>query len=274
MTRAAPPNEPNEKAKSHRRWSPVTRREKALGAVLAIIVLGGGGYAIGRVTDTTTPATHSAALGLQAPSTTMNMGGGTAPTSPTKIPSTSMPPESATGYTNNQLATSIAQQTGTELSADSPMYVPPSQVQAEGTAAPPAAQVDAEANTITFTSTAVSFTVVAVPPGGPDMTFRIGGLVNPTLIVPADATVQVEFINADTDEAHGWEVTTTGPPFPFHIAKAALPGAFARALGDPTKAGDGGETITFTTGQAAHYQYVCPMPGHAQMGMHGTFTVS
>ena len=151
--------------------------------------------------------------------------------------------------------------------------MPLPQVQAAGNAAPSGAQIDVQSNTITFTSTAVSFTVVAVPPGGPDRTFRIGGLVNPTLVVPVGATVQVEFINADTDEAHGWEVTSTQPPFPFHIGNVALPGAFARALGDPTSKGDGAETITFSTHQAARYQYVCPMPGHAQMGRHGALIV-
>ena len=65
----------------------------------------------------------------------------------------------------------------------------------------------------------------------------------------------------------------SGPPFPFHIGQPALPGAFARALGDPTSAGDGAETITFTAGPGGRYQYVCPMPGHAQMGMHGSFIV-
>lgn len=126
-----------------------------------------------------------------------------------------------------------------------------------------------KSNTIAFTSSAVPYTVVAVPSGGPDMTFRIGGLVNPTLVVPVGATVRVKFINADNDEAHGGEVTSARSPFPFHIGKAALSGAFARALCDPTSAGDGAETITFATGHSARYRYVCSMPGHAQMGMHG-----
>jgi rusticyanin len=183
------------------------------------------------------------------------------------------PSESAAGYSNNQLATSIAQQTGTELATDSPMYVPLHQALADSQAVPAGARSDPQTNTITFTSERVSFTVAAVPPGGPDMTFRIGGLVNPTVIVPTGANVTVEFINADPDQAHGWEVTPTGPPFPFHIGGAAFPGAFARALGDPTSAGDGAETITFTAARAGHYQYVCPMPGHAQMGMHGSLIV-
>ena len=202
----------------------------------------------------------------------MDMGGAASSSSPPT--SSTTPAESAAGYSNNQLATSIATQTGTQLAADSPMYVPTPQAQAEGSANPPAARVDTSTDSISFTSKAVSFTVVAVPPGGPDMTFRIGGLVNPTLIVPVGATVRVKFINADTDQAHGWQVANTRPPFQFHTGGAAFPGAFARALGDPTISGDGTETITFVADHAGRYQYVCPMPGHAQMGMHGAFIVS
>jgi rusticyanin len=151
------------------------------------------------------------------------------------------------------------------------MYVPLSQAQAMASVVPPGARE--AGSTITFTSSRVSFTVAAVPPGGPDMTFRIGGLVNPNLVIPAHATVTVELINADTDQAHGWEVTSLGPLFPFQIGQPALPGAFARGLGDPTSAGDGAETITFNAGNGGQYHYVCPMPGHAQMGMHGSLTV-
>ena len=244
----------------------MTRRETVLAVALAIVVAGSGGYLL--AANTTTPGA------APAPESTTTAPADTAPPA-TETPAaggTGMPSESATGYSNNQLATSIAQQTGAQLAADSPMYVPVSEAEAMASAVPPGARE--AGNTITFTSSRVSFTVAAVPPGGPDMTFRIGGMVNPALIIPAGATVTVEFINADTDQAHGWEVTSTGPPFPFHIGQPALPGAFARALGDPTSAGDGAETITFTAGPGGRYQYVCPMPGHAQMGMHGSLTVS
>ena len=244
----------------------MTRLETVLAIALAIVAAGSGGYLI--AANTTTPA----AVPPPASTATALAGTATPATGTPAAGDTGMPAESATGYSNNQLATSIAQQTGTQLAADSPTYVPASEAQAMGDAVPLGAHI--AGNTITFTSSRVSFTVAAVPPGGPDMTFRIGGLVNPALIIPARATVTVEFINADPDQAHGWEVTSTGPPFPFHIAQPALSGAFARALGDPTSAGDGAETITFTVGPGGRYQYVCPMPGHAQMGMHGSLTVS
>ena len=250
----------------------MTRLEQVLSAALAVIVIGGGGYAIGRVTAPSTP--HSTASPAPArPSsnssnpttpTTMDMGGGSPTTSPA---------ESATGYRNDALATQIAQQSGTQLASDSPTYTPLSQVAAASTATPQGASVNKGTNSITFATETVSFTVVSVPPGGPDMTFRIAGLVNPTVVVPKGAAVSVTFINADTDEAHGWEVTAAQPPFQFQIGAAAFAGAFARGLGDPTAAGDGTETVSFTASKSGNYQYVCPMPGHAQMGMHGAFTV-
>jgi rusticyanin len=250
----------------------MTRLETVLAIALAIVVAGSGGYLL--AANTTTPAA------TPAPASTATTSADTAtPPARTATPATGtpatggtgMPSESAAGYSNNQLATSIAQQAGTLLAADSPMYVPTSQALAMADAVPPGARE--AGNTITFTSSRVSFTVAAVPPGGPDMTFRIGGLVNPALVIPAHATVTVEFINADPDQAHGWEVISTGPPFPFHITQPALPGAFARALGDPTSSGDGAETVTFTATSGSRYQYVCPMPGHAQMGMHGSLTI-
>jgi nitrite reductase (NO-forming) len=32
-------------------------------------------------------------------------------------------------------------------------------------------------------------------------------------------------------------------------------------------------TVTFTASQAGTYHYLCPVPGHAQKGMAGAFTV-
>jgi hypothetical protein len=74
----------------------------------------------------------------------------------------------------------------------------------------------------------VSFTVVAIAPGEPDMTFTVAGLANPTIIIPAQARVTVRFINNDTNEAHGWLVTTHKPPFAFgQPATPAIAGGYA-----------------------------------------------
>jgi len=72
------------------------------------------------------------------------------------------------------------------------------------------------------------------------MTFRVGGLTDPTIVVPQDAQVTVQF---------------------------------SGLVGDPTASGQGASTFTFQAGPAGTYQYICLMPGHAQMGMHGAFIV-
>jgi hypothetical protein len=45
-------------------------------------------------------------------------------------------------------------------------------------------------------------------------------------------------------------------------------------LGNPTSAGMHAGTLTFIAGTPGTYRYLCPVPGHAQKGMTGTFTVS
>ena len=144
--------------------------------------------------------------------------------------------------------------------------------------APAGATIDRTANRITFAAKTVEFTVVASPAGGPDETFRIAGLTNPTLIVPAGAKVTVELINADSDTAHGLVVTGTGSAssswMPMMGASLAFSGSALWFLGNPTSAGmhEGGLTFTATT--MGSYRYLCPVPGHAQKGMVGTLIVS
>jgi hypothetical protein len=89
------------------------------------------------------------------------------------------------------------------------------QVRSLGNQVPVGAAVAACANQITFKTSSVSLVVEAVSANNPDMIFRIAGLVDPMVVVPLGARVGVEFINADTAEAHGWVVTTMQPPFPF-----------------------------------------------------------
>ena len=115
------------------------------------------------------------------------------------------------------------------------------------------------------------------PAGGPDETFRIAGLTDPTIVVPTGAEVSIEVINADPDTAHGLVITAGGnktSPMPMVTARPAFPGSAVWFLGNPTRAGMHAATLGFTATTAGSYQYLCPVPGHAQKGMTGTFTVS
>jgi rusticyanin len=189
-------------------------------------------------------------------------------------PSPSATPDGGNVFSDPSLAQFIAQKAGTRLAGRAPQNVPAGQVKALSQQVPAGASIDTRTDTITFYAAAVSFTVVAIAPGQPDMTFTVAGLTNPAIIVPSGARVTVRFINNDTDEAHGWLITNNKPPFEFgQPATPAIAGAFAGVIGDPTAAGDGANTISFTASDAGSYDYICPMPGHAQMGMHGSFTV-
>jgi rusticyanin len=177
-------------------------------------------------------------------------------------------------FSDQPLAQTIAQRAGTRLAGKAPQNVPLSQVRALSGHDPAGASIDTRTGTITFHTAAVSFTVVAIAPGKPDMTFTVAGIADPAISVPEGARVTVQFVNNDTDEAHGWLITDNKPPFRFRQpAKPAIAGAFAGIIGDPTAAGDGANTITFTASDTGNYDYICPMPGHAQMGMHGSFVV-
>jgi rusticyanin len=145
-----------------------------------------------------------------------------------------------------------------------------------GNEPPAGATVDRSANRISFSQHAVHFAVVASPVGGPDETFRVAGLVNPTIAVPQGASVTIDLVNADPDTAHGIVVTTPGSvssSMPMMTANPAFSGAALWFLGNPTSAGMHQGTLTFTATTAGTYQYLCPVPGHAERGMAGAFVV-
>ena len=144
-----------------------------------------------------------------------------------------------------------------------------------GTEVPAGARVDRAANRIIFTGATVHLTVEASPTM-PAENFRIAGLTDPTVVVPTGARVTIELINADGDMAHGLVVTAAGTAatwMPMAAAAPAFPGAAVWFLGDATAAGMHRADITFTASTPGSYRYLCPIPGHAQEGMVGTFTV-
>jgi rusticyanin len=121
----------------------------------------------------------------------------------------------------------------------------------------------------------VKFATVASP-SMPAEDFRIAGLTNPSVVVPADSKVQVELVNADPDMAHGFVVATQGAEYsatPMLTARPSFPGSGLWFLGEPTAAGMHAGTLSFTASTAGAYTYFCPVPGHAQKGMAGTFVV-
>jgi len=145
-----------------------------------------------------------------------------------------------------------------------------------GSQVPAGARADRAANTFTFTTTTVRLTVLASPSGGPDETFRIAGMTNPAIVVPAGAQVSIEVINADPDTAHGLVITASKDTtwMPMMTARPAFTGSALWFLGNPTSAGMHAGTLSFTASTPGTYRYLCPVPGHAQKGMTGTFTIT
>ena len=145
-----------------------------------------------------------------------------------------------------------------------------------GSQVPAGATVSRTQNKITFSGSSVRLTVLASPAGGRDETFRIVGLTNPAIAVKAGARVSIEVINTDSDTAHGLVVTASGATsswMPMMTAQPAFTGSALWFLGNPTSAGMHTGTLTFTAGTPGTYRYLCPVPGHAQKGMTGTFIV-
>lgn len=146
-----------------------------------------------------------------------------------------------------------------------------------GNQVPAGARVNRATRTISFTTASVRLVALASPAGGPDETFRIAGLVNPTLIVPARAHVSIEVVNADHDTAHGLVLSAGGARsswMPMMTGAPAFAGSALWYLGNPTAAGMHAGTLTFTASTPGTYHYLCPVPGHAQKGMTGTFIVT
>ena len=254
----APPPPPR------RAGTPRIHARTALVTAIIAVLAAGGGYAIARGAASS-PAPAASPAAAASPATPATGGSN---------PGTSMGGGGSSGFSSSSLAQSIGQQVGTAMADLAPQTVSLAQTRTLGDQVPADASVDRASNTITFTASSVSFTVVAVPPGGPDMTFRVPGLTDPGIVVPQDAQVTVQFINGDNDEAHAWMIADEQPPFSFYQPKTpAIPGAFSGLIGDPTANGQGASTSTFQAGPAGTYQYICPMPGHAQMGMHGAFIV-
>jgi rusticyanin len=145
-----------------------------------------------------------------------------------------------------------------------------------GRAVPAGAVADRSAHRLTFSGTDVSFAVLASP-SMPQENFEIAGMVNPTVVVPQGAQVTIQFVNADTDMTHGIVITASNDAassvMPMMTATPAFSGAALWFLGEATSAGMHEGTLGFTATAAGTYQYFCPVPGHAQEGMIGSFVV-
>lgn len=141
---------------------------------------------------------------------------------------------------------------------------------------------DAKTNTVTFSGSDVVINLVAVQPGFDDQTFELHGLTNPTIIVPHDATVQLNLLNMDygNNMEHTVEIVNVPPPYPYmsmmYLGRPVVPPLPVL----PWRSSDNVENAdyaafgeSFIASVPGHYWYLCLSPEHAETGMYGKFIV-
>ena len=136
------------------------------------------------------------------------------------------------------------------------------------TQVPSGAIVDRARNTITFRGQQVNFAAVAAPSGGPELSFKVAGLINPTIFVPHGANVSVQVLNDDTAAPHDFVVSSAVDGAPI------FSGAASAELGTASSQSVPSSLTRFTATTAGSFIYDCTVPGHAQAGMQGKFVVS
>ena len=114
--------------------------------------------------------------------------------------------------------------------------------------------------------------VVTTGPEDDMLSYRIQGLRNPILAVPAGATLRILFVNVDTDMRHDML-------FAHVTGEFAIAPAIAGAVGSTklTSRGEGtilqAEEIVLKANQNGGYKYFCSVRGHAKGGMWGNIFV-
>jgi plastocyanin len=114
--------------------------------------------------------------------------------------------------------------------------------------------------------------LVTTGPEDDMLSYRIQGMRNPTLIVPADASIRIFFVNTDSDMRH--DVRFAHVVGEFEIAPALEETAGSNRL---TARGEGGvlqaEEVVIKANSVGQYKYFCSVRGHAKGGMWGNIAV-
>ena len=162
---------------------------------------------------------------------------------------------------------------------------------------PTYAQVTKSNDTISFHSQTINvFALAIMPDGAVNLTggqlpsyssgdvFVIYGLINPTLVIPAGASVQFTIANLDTDMYHNLVVSSISPPYPYMAMQGMMSSSYSAPSYLPAMMGflppanysqstahEYSYAVTFN--QAGNLWYLCTYPGHAQSGMYGRIFV-
>ena len=127
--------------------------------------------------------------------------------------------------------------------------------------------VSADQKTLTYHQRLVRL-VVRSGPANDMLSYRIEGLRNPTLVVPAGTTLKALFINMDDDMMHNLRLRVQKTPL-----KGTMKSAGTTNLPHKSVNLTYAEVLTVHLPMAGMYMYLCTVPGHAPGGMFGTLIV-
>ncbi len=114
--------------------------------------------------------------------------------------------------------------------------------------------------------------------------FVIYGLINPTIVIPRGASLEVTVVNLDEDMYHNFIVATASPPYPYVAMQRGImasgyqggwlammpflpPADYPRGIAHEY-------SYSFVASAASSLWYLCTYPGHAQEGMYGEIHVN
>ncbi|MEP7076793.1 MAG: sulfocyanin-like copper-binding protein [Acidobacteriota bacterium] len=124
---------------------------------------------------------------------------------------------------------------------------------------------------LVFTATELRLVILSGPED--DMlSYRIQGMRNPTLVVPAGATLKILFVNRDSDMKHDVRFGDAVGVFPASPDIATSPGSSRlgpKADGDTMQ----GEEMVLKATASGKFKYFCSVIGHAKGGMWGNVAV-
>ncbi len=114
--------------------------------------------------------------------------------------------------------------------------------------------------------------VVTTGPEDDMLSYRIQGMRNPTLVVPADASIRILFVNTDSDMRHDVRFAHVEGEFVLAPALDATAGSnrlSARSEDDVLQA----EEVVIKANSVGQFKYFCSIRGHAKGGMWGNIAV-
>jgi len=133
--------------------------------------------------------------------------------------------------------------------------------------------VSPDGKTLTFTQPNVRL-MAETGPEKDMLSYRIGGLRNPTFVVPKGAVLTVLFVNTDDDMAHNIRFGPAPAAYPNMMAAFEKSSVGTPELAHKPEAVLHAEELTFRAPAApGAYAYFCTVRGHAQGGMTGKIVV-